>query len=211
MATAQKGQDRARCLAVSLCGAALIATASSAQVIRSDFYVTDGDVNAEVLSGSTLYIGGTFTQVGPATGGGVPIDAAGHPVASFARVAGNVYAVAPDGQGGRYIGGDFIAVGQIPRKNLAHILADQTVSPWDPGANGPVRALAVGPTAVYVGGVFTSVGGQNRNHAAALDPTTGLATAWDPNVSDLVIGIAVSGSTVYLGGSFTAVGGQPRN
>ena len=36
---------------------------------------------------------------------------------------------------------------------------------------------------VYAGGGFTSIGGQARNSIAALDATTGAATAWDPNAS----------------------------
>src|SRR5690242_495711 len=42
---------------------------AEAQTVRQDFYITDGAVSAEVLSGNTLYIGGSFTHVGPATGG----------------------------------------------------------------------------------------------------------------------------------------------
>ena len=34
---------------------------------------------------------------------------------------------------------------------------------------------------VVAGGYFTQIGGQPRNDLAALDATSGLATAWDPN------------------------------
>ena len=47
---------------------------ADAQVTRQDFYVTNGEVRSEVLVGNVLYIGGMFTQVGPPTGGGVPLD-----------------------------------------------------------------------------------------------------------------------------------------
>ena len=57
-----------------------------AQVIRQDFYITNGTVLAAVVSGNTLYIGGSFSQVSPATGGGVPIsDATGLPTPGFPR------------------------------------------------------------------------------------------------------------------------------
>src|SRR6266581_7754783 len=49
-----------------LCAGSL---AAEAQVVRNDFDVTNGVVNATVLSGNTLYIGGQFSRVGPATGG----------------------------------------------------------------------------------------------------------------------------------------------
>ena len=50
------------------------AASGSAQVVDPNLPGTDGQVNAAVLSGNTLYLGGTFTRVGPAVGSGVPLD-----------------------------------------------------------------------------------------------------------------------------------------
>jgi hypothetical protein len=67
---------------------------------------------------------------------------------------------------------------------------------------------------VYVGGQFSSVGGQARTNAVALDVATGAPTAWNPGLTsddETVSAIAVSGSTVYVGGNFQfMIGGQPR-
>src|SRR5258706_1282131 len=181
--------------------------AARAQTIRPDFDITNGTINATVLSGNTLYIGGSFSSVGPVTGAGVPLDAiSGSAVGAFPKVVGQVTAVAADGTGGWYIGGLFTIVGGVARSNLAHILADNTVSPWDPGSNGQVLALVADAGTVYAGGSFTSAGGQTRNRIASLDASTGLATAWDPNANDLVRALALSGSTVYAGGRFTTIG-----
>jgi len=178
-----------------------------------DAWVTDKAVYAIARSADTTYIGGWFTYVGPYTGNGVPIDAAsGAPVPVYPKVNGIVNATVSDGSGGWYIGGTFTQVGEVARKNIAHILSDGSVdAAWNPNANRDVYALAVSGTTVYAGGWFSSIGGQPRNNIAALDATTGAATAWNPNASGEVEALAVSGTTVYAGGSFTSIGGQPRN
>ncbi|HMD68510.1 MAG TPA: hypothetical protein VKF42_06470, partial [Chitinivibrionales bacterium] len=61
-------------------------------------------------------------------------------------------------------------------------------------------------TTVYTGGAFDTIGGQSRKCVAALDATTGNATAWNPNANDGVSALAVSGSTVYVGGDFISIG-----
>ena len=194
---------------------AWMARAAGAQVIRPDLCVTDGTVQAIAKSGSTLYIGGQFNRVGPATGGGVPLDVtSGMPVDGFPKVAGVVSAVASDGAGGWYVGGEFATVGGIPRSNIAHVLADNTVSAWAPNPDQSVAALVVSGTTVYVSGSFSSIGGEARNHLAALDATTGLATSWNPDREGGYGGVgvlAVNGSTVYVNGDFTSIGGQARN
>src|SRR5256885_3080520 len=82
-----------------------------AQTVDTTLWVTDGLVRAVVSDGSTIYIGGTFTQVGPATGCGFAIDAStGAAQLPYPRVAGAVNAVAPDGSGGWYLGGQFTGV-----------------------------------------------------------------------------------------------------
>ena len=177
-------------------------------------YVTDGIVNAIVIDGATTYIGGTFTRLGPATGGGVPFAAGSGAAAAYPQVNGIVYAVAADGSGGWYVGGRFTQVGSLPRTNIAHVLADGSVdASWNPNADGFVYALAVGNGKVYAGGRFTQIGGQVRNRIAALEPNgIGAADAsWNPNADGDVSVLAVSGSTVYVGGAFGNIGGEVRN
>ncbi|MCX7110621.1 MAG: Ig-like domain repeat protein [Proteobacteria bacterium] len=178
-------------------------------------WVTNGTVSAIAVDNATgiTYLGGDFTVVGFNTGKGVPIDAStGNPVASFPKVKGIVRAVAADGVGGWYIGGEFTSVGGVARNYLAHINADGTLDPvWNPNADGTVRALAVSGTTVYVGGSFSSIGGTTRNRLAAFDTSTGSLLAWNPDANFQVLALAVSGTTVYVGGEFTTVGGTVRN
>jgi hypothetical protein len=191
-----------------------------AQAVSQNLWAANGPVNAVVRSGNTIYIGGGFTRLGPATGGGVPIDAvtASFP-ANFPKIAGGVKAVAADGSGGWFVGGYFTSVNGVPRGNLVHILADNSLDPWNPNADSIVTSITVSGSLVYVGGGFAHVGGQPRSKIAALDASSGLATAWDPNaggglgggVPTLVKALAVSGGIVYVGGNFTTIGGQTRN
>ena len=81
---------------------------------------------------------------------------------------------------------------------------------WSANTNNTVLALALSGTTIYAGGDFTSLGGQLRNHIAALDASTGAATSWNPNADSAVCSLAVSGTNVYAGGYFAAIGGKAR-
>ena len=71
------------------------------QSINQSFWVTNGPVRSIAHDGVSIYLGGEFDRVGPPTGAGVPIDAVGATlVPGFPKVAGHVYAVAPDGSSG---------------------------------------------------------------------------------------------------------------
>ena len=158
---------------------------ASADPSSPDNWVTDGAVWAIVRDGTTVYIGGSFSYVGPNTGCGVPLSAStGSPAATFPNVNETVMAVAPDGSGGWYIGGTFTEVAGVSRNHIAHILSNGALDvSWDPNADEHVRTLAVSGSTVYAGGGFTSIGGQTRNHIAALDRATGTATSWDPDAN----------------------------
>ena len=177
-------------------------------------YVTNRPVYTVASTEKAIYIGGSFTEVGPRTGPGVGIDSSTGKSRGFAQVdGGRVYAVAPDGAGGYYVGGLFTHVGGLARHNLAHIRADGTVDPsFKANPNNEVEALAVSGSTIYAGGYFTRIGGQSRNNIAALNGATGKATAWNPNPPNHhITALAVSGSIVYVGGDFDHIGGEARN
>lgn len=140
---------------------------------------------------------------------------------------GTVRALAFDPGDGLFVGGDFANIGGQARSLIAKLeaatgLADAT---WDPapstsGAYDSVRALALdGAGHLYVGGVFTAIGGQARNSLAKLSTGgSGAADAdWDPSPSwaagpagvfEVVESLALAGTQLYVGGYFTAIGGQ---
>jgi hypothetical protein len=110
-----------------------------------------------------------------------------------------------------YMGGSFSGAnsinGTLTRNHVAAADATTgTATTWNPNTSGEVSALAVSGSTVYMGGSFSganSIGGSlTRNNVAAVDATTGTATAWDPNASGVVHALAVLGSTVYIGGDF---------
>jgi len=184
---------------------------------------TNGSVSAITRVRNRVYIGGSFSYVGPYTGYGVPLsEASGKALMRFAKIDdGDVFAAVSDGAGGYYVGGWFTAVGGVARSGLAHIRADGRVDRgWSADLGGSlatlgytpsVRALALSGSTLYVGGEFSSIGGQPRESIAALDATTGRVSAWNPGGSGGgVYALAVSGQAVYAGGYFDAIGGQPR-
>ena len=70
---------------------------------------------------------------------------------------------------------------------------------------------------VFAGGDFTKIGGQNRNHLAALSSETsyspgGYAFSWNPDANGSVNALAVPrwSNIVYAGGEFTSIGGKER-
>src|ERR1700683_36686 len=98
-------------VAVSVFACPVFAAAASAAVSSTPdtTYVTNGSVNAVVRTADQIYLGGSFTQVGPRTGPWASVSAASGQVdAGTAQVSGGsaeVLATVPDGSGGFYIGG----------------------------------------------------------------------------------------------------------
>lgn len=116
-------------------------------------------------------------------------------------------------KGGKvYAGGSFNNIGGSARSRVAAL--DQVTglaTQWDPGNGGPnggeVDAIAVASDGtVYLGGAFTSTGGQTRNRIAAID-SSGVATSWNPNANGQVFALKIGGNRIYAGGSFTSIGG----
>lgn len=168
-----------------------------------------------------LYVGGGFTSVGGvnrfsiakvSTSGTGAVDTAWNPNPSW-----TIHSLVADGAGSVYVGGEFTQIGGLPRGYIAKLSGSGTgmadVS-WNPSANGRVHTLVLdGSGAVYAGGLFTSIGGQTRNHIAKLTAAgTGAADAsWNPSADGEVLALAVDGASVYAGGSFANIGGRSRN
>jgi hypothetical protein len=189
------------------------AAPAGSQTIREDYPLPNGLVHALAATEGTLYVGGSFTRIGPRSFFGAVLSPATGKLLHVPKLDGSVFAAAPDGRGGWFILGAFNNVDGQPRRGLAHIEPDGTVAAWNPDRGPNPLAIAVGGSSVYVGGHFTVMNGVTRIKAAALDAVTGALLPWDPHIeyvtSNNVEAITVSGGRVYLGGDFY-IGGQSR-
>jgi hypothetical protein len=111
-----------------------------------------------------------------------------------------------------YAGGDFTGIGGQARNYIAELdAATAAAGAWNPWADGPVLALALGEGTVFAGGSFHNIGRQIRNRVAGLDAVTGFATAFNANAYSTVRALAIEGGTLFAGGDFTSIGQQPRS
>ena len=162
-------------------------------------------VHALAVSGSDLYVGGFFTTAG---GSGANYIAKWNGSGWSALGSGldaYVYTLAVSGSD-LYVGGQFKTAGGTG----ANYIAKWNGSAWSALGRGLggglnnftwVKALAVSGSDLYVGGRFTTAGGNAANNIAKWN-----GSAWSALGSGLksdVTALAVSGSDLYVGGYFT--------
>jgi hypothetical protein len=183
----------------------------------------DGLIYGMSVSGGTLYIGGTFANVGMVPRRNIAaIDAAtGTILAWNPDPNAGVQAVHASG-GSVWAGGDFYRIGGAPAMQVAQLDAASglQLAGFHPGAGtpGPTRSVFLQPDGKLLvgGGQFNWVGkaGVGRNNLLRLNADGSLDLAFDPatgTVQPSIFEFAVSGSNVYIAGGFTEMGGQPRN
>jgi len=146
-------------------------------------------VLALAVNGSTIYAGGSFTQIKGVTSlaiarlgliNGVRDDS----FRAHVELPGDIKALARQPDGKVVFSGRFDVVGGFGRKNLARLNADGTVdAAWNPRPNGSISALAVGGNDVFIGGEFSQVGAIARTNLAKLSATGGDAPdpLWNPS------------------------------
>jgi hypothetical protein len=177
----------------------------------------NGYVFAITISGSDIYVGGDFTNIGGLSRNFIAKlnNSTGAANVSWNPNANQqVRKIAISGSD-IYVLGFFGNIGGRNRQWLAKLnnttgAADAAWNP-DPNYNTP-ESIAISGSDIYVGGYFTLIGGQTRNYIAKLNNTTGAADEiFNPNANGSIDSILVSGSDIYVGGYFTSIGGQTRN
>lgn len=193
-----------------------------------DTYITNGTVDTVARTNSTIYLGGSFSEVFPRTGPLAAVSTSTGALAeSFPEVAGgSIDAIIPDGGDGYFIGGNFTHVGGVAIYGLAHILPDHTLDTnWNAGVSPGVVISALGlekgilyvgiglygsePSTNYVGDLGN--GAITRYYMAALNAANAQATAWAPNLNGSVYSVLTTPTRIYIGGEFSAANGAVRS
>ncbi len=191
-------------------------------------------VNALAVSGTTLYIGGLFTEANAGIATSVP---ANHIVA-YDTVAQTWHILGVTGGNGvddvvnalavsstsLYVGGNFqtansgatsqIGASYIAQYNLSTGVWSAMGTDGGTGFDSGVYALAIGGSDLYAGGFFSAVNQGATSpipvsYIARYNPTTmawtAMGTEGGNGVNGSVFALAASGTTLYVGGIFNAV------
>lgn len=180
-------------------------------------------VRSMKIKDNLLYIGGTFLNVnGSPRPNLAAIDVTSGTLNAWNPIAGDgkttsQYVNTLDISGNTvYIGGMFNQINGTARTHLAAADATTgTLTAWAPEVNGAFisKLIATGNTVYVLGDFPKSIGGAYRPYGiAALDATSGLATAWNPAFGNgSVNDIAVNNRDLYVAGYFDEAAGVQRN
>ena len=173
-----------------------------------------------VVLGSTAYLGGYFTTL-----------AGGAPRTGFAQVdatTGVATGVIADTTGGGinklvlngqtlYAGGTFTGIAGQARQYLAAFDVSSPTPTLQPlsialasSGTTAVNSMKVVGSTIYLAGLFASVNGTSRNHAAAIAAADGTVTPFAPSLNGQAFDVDVLGSVAYLTGAFTTANGAFR-
>lgn len=202
---------------------------------------TNNTVLSLVATADRIYVGGQFTNLNGSSRrylGRINASTGATDTVFSGQTYSLVRALALSNDGSLlYAGGDFTSVSSryVSSTSRGRVAAFTTafgdVQPWNPSANGVVRAVAVHPSTgvVQVGGSFTTIGGATRTAFAAVSAAgavtsldLGVTAAHCPHDIKSVYGlpskcpnevntISVSADRLLVGGQFSVVLGQPRH
>jgi uncharacterized delta-60 repeat protein len=189
----------------------------------------NGDIYAMALQADgKILVAGAFTILGGGGSGTATrnfigrLNADGTLDSSFNPGAnGTIYAMAVQTDGKIVVGGSFSMLGgggtgTTARSFIARLNSDGSLdTSFNPGANSTVYSFAVQSDGkILVGGNFTMLGGNARNHIARLngDVSGTLDNSFNPGADNTVVAIvAQADGTTLVGGHFTTLAGSARN
>lgn len=189
---------------------------------------TDGTIEATVIAGDYLYIGGTFTHLGEKVGpvaffkNGSSGPEKNKPIFGDLRpywMSDKVFAVFPDGNGGWFVGGTFDKVNNQKHNIFVHILPDNSIDRawdlnWNPG--GHINVIKKEKNYLYIGGTMsiTDQQGNLHKHVCRIDlGTREVDPVWNPGLSDAghIDKIEIGKDKIFLSGWVGKVEGFPQD
>jgi len=177
-------------------------------------------VNALVLSGTNLYVGGDFTTVNALS---VPRLAALSPATGaslgWVPTPNQAVTVLTASSTTLYVGGLFTSInlngsGAITLNYFAAFsLADNSLVPIDAAmpSGSAVNGIGATATAIYVGGTFTAIGGNFIQNLGDLSPVDASNFGWNPSPDVGPSTFALTPGYAFVGGSFRFLGQSPTN
>ena len=179
-------------------------------------WVVDGTVADLATSPDGLvYMAGDFMLAAPRTGPFAQVaPGAGAPSPS-PELVGTINAVASDGAGGWFVGGQMHVAERPAFQNLVHIRpGGELDDAWQPSPDGTVTVIAVDNRTVYVGGDFNQIANPRvqRVRIAAIDRATARARdGWSASPNGAVSALLLDAGYLYVAGAFTSFGTTERN
>jgi len=176
-----------------------------------DFISVNSTVNELLFDDGNLYVAGSFSGIFYFKSYLAFFNESENtPLFGIGDLNTTVEAILPDGNGGWYIAGSFTLFSGESVSRLIHLNEDGSLDTnFQPETiNSTVSSLHLDGNDLYLGGFFTTIGGESYNRLARMDATTGEVDAsWIPDISNgSVNSISTAPGEVLIGGSFTVIG-----
>ena len=185
-------------------------------LLEEKFWMANGQVHTMAQHNQKLYLGGSFTYLGPLTGNAGIVDLEGNLIPGSPVVNGTIHTIIEDGNDGWFIGGAFTKVNNKDWPYLAHILPDGSLNEgFNFFPNGSVNVLYREGNQLFVVGGFKEVNALERDRFFSIylhqNHITELIIEADSgfNRSDIQDMVLHDGK-LYISGTFERINNQIR-
>lgn len=169
----------------------------------------NGVINSILFANNHVYVGGSFTNIkGLARTYLAALDTASGTVHSFSPTLNAAVQCMALGASNSYL---YIS-GGFSNYYRSYLLANHTEEAWPLKSTYFANSMSVIGARIFVGGSFSSIGGEVRTNLAAFSMKSGELLSWSPTANARVESICnVKDSFFYIGGYFSQVNGINRS